>query len=215
MTEVRRKKRLAGASSSKGPPWGQPFWRPSFREFYRRKNRREVRGHLRNSAALPPGTIKPEGWLRSHMEGQAKLASVLPDISYPFFSGTFWEGEENSLAWFTWEQKAYWVDGATRLALILGDEKLLSKARASLDYTLNHPSASGFLGPKFLEFGDDMGGLNRWPNAVLNRGYMALADAQPRPDNVDPEKIIAALKKHYLEDKAPLLGAIGTSQTWR
>jgi len=156
--------------------------------------------------SLPPGTIKPEGWLRSHMEGQAKLASVLPDISYPFFSGTFWEGEENSLAWFTWEQKAYWVDGATRLALILGDEKLLSKARASLDYTLNHPSASGFLGPKFLEFGDDMGGLNRWPNAVLNRGYMALADAQPRPDNVDPEKIIAALKKHYLEDKAPLLG---------
>jgi uncharacterized protein len=156
--------------------------------------------------SLPPGTIKPEGWLRVHMEGQARLSSVLPDISYPFFSGTFWEGEENSPAWFTWEQKAYWVDGATRLALILGDEKLLAKGRASLDYTLDHPSSSGFLGPKFLEFGDDMGGLNRWPNAVLNRGYMALADAVPRPNNVDPERIVAALKKHYLEDKAPLLG---------
>jgi uncharacterized protein len=156
--------------------------------------------------SLPPGTIKPEGWLRVHMEGQAKLASALPEISYPFFSGTFWEGEENSPAWFTWEQKAYWVDGATRLALILGDDELLSKGRASLDYTLNHPSSSGFLGPKFLEFGDDTGGLNRWPNAVLNRGYMALADAEPRPKNVDPERIIAALKKHYLEDKAPLIG---------
>jgi uncharacterized protein len=151
--------------------------------------------------SLAPGAIKPEGWVRLHMEGQAKLASALPDISYPFFSGTFWEGEENSPAWFTWEQKAYWVDGAVRLALALGDEALLAKARPSLDYTLNHPSSTGFLGPKFLEFGDDFGGLNRWPNTVLNRGFMALADAQPAPANVDRAKIIDALHKHYLNDK--------------
>lgn len=157
---------------------------------------------LRN---LPIGAIKPEGWLRVHMVGQARLASALADISYPFLSGTFWEGEENSPAWFTWEQKAYWVDGATRLALVLGDDKLLAKARASLDYTLNHPSDNGFLGPEFLEYGDDTGGLNRWPNTVLNRGYMALGDAEPRPNNVDLEKIVAALRKHYLQDKAPLL----------
>ena len=155
---------------------------------------------------LAPCAIKPEGWLRLHMEGQAKLASALADISYPFFSGTFWEGEENSPAWFTWEQRAYWVDGATRLALMLGDEKLLAKARASLDYTLAHASKNGFLGPKFLEFGDDAGGLNRWPNTVLNRGYMALADAQPTPANVDPAKIVEALRQHYLNDKANYLG---------
>jgi DUF1680 family protein len=152
--------------------------------------------------SLPPGAIKPEGWVRLHMEGQARLASALPEISYPFFKGTFWEGEENSPAWFTWEQKAYWVDGATRLALVLGDEALLVKARASLDYTLSHPSSNGFLGPKFLEFGDDFGGLNRWPNTVLNRGFMALADAQPTPDKVDPEKIAESLQKHYLNDQA-------------
>jgi hypothetical protein len=153
--------------------------------------------------SLHPGAIKPEGWVRHHLQGQAKLASALPEISYPFFSGTFWEGEENSPAWFTWEQKAYWVDGATRLALVLQDEELLLKARASLDYTLSHPSSSGFLGPKFLEFGDDVFGLNRWPNTVFNRGYMALADAQPTPKDVDPVKIAAALEKHYLSDKAP------------
>jgi len=152
--------------------------------------------------SLAPGAIKPEGWVRLHMEGQAKLASALPEISYPFFKGTFWEGEENSPAWFTWEQKAYWVDGATRLALALGDDALLAKARASLDYTLAHPSSSGFLGPKFLEFGDGFGGLNRWPNTVLNRGFMALADAQPSPDRVDSAKIVEALHTHYLNDKA-------------
>jgi uncharacterized protein len=150
--------------------------------------------------SLAPGAIKPEGWVRLHMEGQAKLATVLPEISYPFFSGTFWEGEENSPAWFTWEQKAYWVDGSVRLALSLGDEALLAKARASLDYTLNHPSSSGFLGPKFLEFGEDFGGLNRWPNTVLNRGFMALADARPTPARVDSARIVEALHKHYLND---------------
>jgi uncharacterized protein len=156
--------------------------------------------------SLPPGAIKPEGWLKLHMEGQAKLSSALPDISYPFFSGTFWEGEENSPAWFTWEQRAYWVDGATRLALILGDHNLLAKARAPLDYTLSHPSENGYLGPKFLEFGDEAGGLNRWPNTILNRGFMALADARPVPENVDPARITDALRRHYLNDKASYTG---------
>jgi len=157
-------------------------------------------------STLPIGAIKPEGWLKLHMEGQARLSGALPEISYPFFSGTFWEGEENSPAWFTWEQKAYWVDGATRLGLVLGDDKLLAKGRASLDYTLAHPSTSGFLGPKFLEFGDDNGGLNRWPNTVLNRGYMALADAEPAPGGADVGKIIESMRRHYLQDKAPLIG---------
>ena len=156
--------------------------------------------------SLPPGAVKPEGWLKLHMEGQARLASALPEISYPFFSGTFWEGEENSPAWFTWEQKAYWVDGATRLALVLGDDRLLAKATASLDYTLNHASSNGFLGPKFLEFGDDNGGLNRWPNTVLNRGYMALADAQPTRDKGNSDQIVSRLRTHYLQDKASLTG---------
>ena len=153
---------------------------------------------LRN---LPPGAIKPEGWLRLHLESQAKLTSALADISFPFFSGSFWEGEENSPAWYTWEQRAYWIDGATRLGLVLGDDEVLAKGRASLDYTLAHPSKNGFLGPKFLEFGDDNGGLNRWPNNVLNRGYIALADAQPTPDNVDPAAIIEAVNRHYLNDR--------------
>ena len=155
---------------------------------------------------MPFGAVKPEGWLKLHLEGQAKLSSALADIAYPFFSGSFWEGEENSAAWYTWEQRAYWVDGATRLALVLGDSALLAKASASLHYTLNNQSSSGFLGPKFLELGDSNGGLDRWPNNVLNRGYMALADAQPSPDNVDPAKIVEAVQKHYQNDKADLTG---------
>jgi len=156
---------------------------------------------LRN---LPPGAIKPEGWLRLHLEAQAQLTGALTDISFPFASGSaaeFWAGEENSPAWYTWEQRAYWVDGATRLGLILGDDKVLAKGRAALDYTLAHPSKDGFLGPKFLEYGNDFGGLNRWPNNVLNRGYIALADAEPTPANTDPAQIVEALRRHYANDR--------------
>ena len=142
--------------------------------------------------SLPAGAIKPEGWLKIHMEGQSRLAGALPEIAFPFFSGTYWEGAEDSPAWYTWEQKAYWVDGATRLGLVLGDDALLAKGRASLDYTLTHATKNGFLGPKFLEFGDDTGGINRWPNTVFNRGYMALVDATPTPANVDRGRIIEA-----------------------
>jgi uncharacterized protein len=157
---------------------------------------------------LPPGAIRPEGWLEKHMEAQAELASALADISFPFFSGTFWEGEENSPAWYTWEQKAYWIDGATRLALVLGNDKLLAKARAGLDYTLAHASNSGFLGPRYLEYGEDYGAPNRWPNAVLNRGYMALADAEPSPAKVDAKQIAEALRRHYLNDKVSYSGGM-------
>jgi DUF1680 family protein len=155
--------------------------------------------------SLPPGAIKPEGWARLHMEGQARLASALPEVSFPF-SGSYWEGEENSPVWFTWENKAYWIDGATRLALALGDDALLAKARRSLDYTLNHPSSNGFLGPQYLEFGVEWGALNRWPNTVLFRGLMALADAEPVPDKVNPASIAEAIQKHYLNDKASYTG---------
>jgi len=152
--------------------------------------------------SLPPGAIRPEGWVRGHLESQAKLTNVVGDISWPF-SGKYWVGEEENGGWYAWEQKGYWIDGGTRLALLLGDEELLAKMRVPIDYTLAHPSSSGFLGPQFLEFGEDMfGGLQRWPNIVMYRSMMALADAAPSPNGVQPAEIADALRRHYLNDKA-------------
>ncbi len=74
---------------------------------------------------LPPGAVRPEGWLRGYLEKQAaQLGSKLPEVSWPFTSN-YWAGEEKAESWWPWEQKAYWLDGATRLALVLGDEKLM------------------------------------------------------------------------------------------
>jgi hypothetical protein len=63
---------------------------------------------------LAPGAVRPEGWLRYWLEKQAaELGSKLPQISWPF-SAAYWAGEETAESWWPWEQKAYWLDGATR-----------------------------------------------------------------------------------------------------
>jgi uncharacterized protein len=118
--------------------------------------------------ALPPGAVRPEGWLRLYLEREAsQLASKLPEVSYPF-NKAYWAGEETAESWWPWEQKAYWVDGATRLALVLDDQSLMAEARTCLDYTLTHAAEDGYLGPKFIQ--DPKGDFHRWPQALFFRG---------------------------------------------
>jgi hypothetical protein len=150
--------------------------------------------------ALPPGAVEPQGWLRGYLQKQAsQLGSKLPQISWPF-TGKYWAGEEEAESWWPWEQKAYWIDGATRLAIVLQDEHLMAQVRASIDYTLTHAAADGYLGPK--NFQDPKGDYHRWPQNILFRGLAALWDAQAPPGGADSTDIAEALRKHYLSDKA-------------
>ena len=148
---------------------------------------------------LLPGAVLPEGWLRSYLEKQgAQLGSKLPGISIPF-TKAYWDGEETAESWWPWEQKAYWLDGATRLAVVLQDQQLMAQVRTSIDYTLSHATEEGYLGPKF--FAEPKGDFHRWPHALLFRGLSALSDAQfEQPAESQP--IPAAIGKHYLSDKA-------------
>lgn len=149
---------------------------------------------------LVPGAVQPEGWLRAYMERQAaELGSQLPHVSWPF-TADYWAGEEEAESWWPWEQKAYWLDGATRLAVVLQDERLMAQARASIDYTLTHAAENGYLGPKNFE--DPKGDFHRWPQNVLFRGLAALSDAQPVPGGGDNIDIAEAMRKHFLGDTA-------------
>jgi hypothetical protein len=149
---------------------------------------------------LAPGAVRPEGWLRAWLEKQAaQLGSKLPQVSWPF-SAAYWAGEETATSWWPWEQKAYWLDGATRLALVLEDKDLMALARATLDYTLAHADANGYLGPTFFE--DPVGDFHRWPQNVLFRSLAALSDAAAVPGDPESADIPAALRKHFLNDRA-------------
>ena len=146
-------------------------------------------------AALPPGAVRPEGWLRGYLQKQAnELCSKLPAISWPF-TEAYWQGEEKGPSWWPWEQKAYWVDGAARLGIVLGDERLLAQAGTAMDYTLSHADG-GYLGPKYFE--DPNGDFHRWPQALFLRGLSATADFEAG----DPRHITDAVHKHYISDKA-------------
>jgi hypothetical protein len=153
---------------------------------------------------LAPGAVQPEGWLRGYMEKQAaQLGSKLPQVSWPF-TGAYWAGEENEeegeRQFWPWEQKAYWIDGATRLALVLQDEKLMAQVRASIDYTLEHADTDGYLGPQLLK--EQKGPYNRWPHNVFSRSLMAYSDAQSPLRGTTAESVAAQLQKHYLGDAA-------------
>ena len=149
---------------------------------------------------LAPGAVRPEGWLRGYLEKQAaQLGSKLPQVSWPF-SGAYWAGEETAESWWPWEQKAYWLDGATRLALVLEDKELMAQVSATLDYTLTHADENGYLGPKFFE--DPVGDFHRWPQNVLFRSLAALSDATAGPGGPESIDIPAALRKHFLGDRA-------------
>jgi DUF1680 family protein len=151
--------------------------------------------------ALAPGDVQPEGWLRGYLQRQARLCAKLPQISWPF-SENYWAGLEDADAWWPWEQTAYWIDGAARLAVVLQDERLLAQVRARIDYTLAHAASSGYLGPRYLESSEDArsGGYGRWPHNVMFRGLAALSDARSESGGPDHRSIAEAMRAHYLSD---------------
>ena len=155
---------------------------------------------------LAPGAVRPEGWLRGMLEKQAaQLGSKLPQISWPF-NGTYWAGEEKDesikkgQSWFAWEQKGYWIDGAARLAMVLEDEALMEQVWATINYTLTHPDADGYLGPQL--FKEPKENNHRWPQAVFFRSLMACADAPSALTGATGKDIADAMRKHYLNDQA-------------
>ena len=142
--------------------------------------------------SLPPGAIRPEGWLRGWLEKQAnELAISLPRVSEPFM-GAYWAGDEKPYhdGWWAWEDKAYWTDGAIRCALTLKDERLLRAAMVAVDYTLNHPAADGYLGPAYLL--PPKKDNYRFSHNIFFRAMAATSEAG------DNKRIVEAIKQHYL-----------------
>lgn len=164
------------------------FSQPAFAAFY----------------SLAPGQVKPEGWLRLYLQKQAQeLAIHLPDVSWPF-TVAYWSGEEDrpdaklaSGNWWPWEQKAYWVDGALRCALVLNDKQLFEKAGFPVEYTLDHQAADGYLGPIYardIEARNPGAGNYRWPHTVFFRALAAYGEA------LNDARIAPAMRRHYLSD---------------
>jgi hypothetical protein len=92
---------------------------------------------------LPPGCIRPGGWLRNQLRIQADGLSGHLDEFWPDIAESGWIGGAAE----GWERGPYWLDGVVPLAFLLDDEKLKSKVQKWMDYILTHQHPDGWLGP--------------------------------------------------------------------
>jgi hypothetical protein len=151
---------------------------------------------------LPINEIQPRGWARQYLENQRDgLTGHLENAGYPFntegWAADSITGNHSVEKWWPYEQNAYWVDGMIRAGHLLGDTFLINKALRSINYVLDHPDSTGFLGPVFTKPNYER---DRWIHVVFFRALMAHYSATA------DKRIAEALKKHYLGDKFPHTG---------
>ncbi len=120
---------------------------------------------------LPIGAIRPEGWLRKELELEAEgFFGHLEEIS-PYL-------EKKDNAWLSprgkgkhgWEEVPYWLRGFSNLAYVLGDEKLIARARTWIEGVLSSRRPDGWFGPGRGRKGAATrlkGREDLWPNMVM------------------------------------------------
>ena len=122
--------------------------------------------------ALPLGSVRPEGWLRTQCRLQRDGLTGNAETIYAGDLGTnsAWLGGTGD----NWERSPYYLKGLVSLAYTLNDAGLKQKAQIWVDWLLNHQGPDGYLGPAT---NDDW-----WPRMVatyaLRDYYEATADAR-------------------------------------
>ena len=112
---------------------------------------------------LPPGAVKPAGWLRGQLDLEAAgMIGRLQELSpWCKFEGNSWTsptGEGHS----PWEELPYWFKGYADLAYVLGDAKLIADTRRWIDAIIAGQQPDGWFGPKANRTEND-----QWPNMVM------------------------------------------------
>ncbi len=139
--------------------------------------------------------IHPKGWLLDFLKTQKTgLTGNIAKADHPYYE-TFWGSHEEhseykGIFWWPYEQTAYYIDGLTRLAILLEDQELLKKAEGIIYSVINEPDKDGYLGPE--EIKENPGSYVRWSHVVFFRACLALY-----AHNHD-ERIVNAMVKHYL-----------------
>ncbi|HXW03757.1 MAG TPA: beta-L-arabinofuranosidase domain-containing protein [Vicinamibacterales bacterium] len=123
--------------------------------------RSEARGLLRGPAGqgdmqglaepafrfLPPGAIRPAGWLARQLRLQADGLSGHLDEFWPDVGQSQWFGGTAE----GWERAPYWLDGVIPLAWMLDDHPLQTRIGKYMEYILTHQRPDGWYGPYPLD----------------------------------------------------------------
>lgn len=147
---------------------------------------------------LEIGQITPEGWLRQWGEDAAKGITGHLDEYQPVY-GNGWKGfgfkarganETDGTGWPI-EQCSYWLDGATKLAYILGDRALQKKVSDRLNIVVDGVLKGA---GTFIWWKNDslvLDGFNNWGHGIMGRALVSYYQATHQP------RILEALNKVY------------------
>ncbi|TWT79781.1 hypothetical protein CA13_11880 [Planctomycetes bacterium CA13] len=134
--------------------------------------------------SLPPGSVKPAGWLREMLDRQRKgLTGNLGKISA-------WLQKEDN-AWLSkdgrgqygWEELPYWLKGYIELAYLFDDADMIAESQIWIEGTLASQRPNGDFGPQ-QRLGD--GNRDYWANMVMLfclQSYYEHSVAAGQPDD--------------------------------
>src|SRR5580698_11313581 len=129
---------------------------------------------------LPLGSIRPGGWLKDQLQIQARgLSGHLDETWADVGPNSGWLGGTGE----SWERGPYFLDGLVPLAYLLDNQRLKAKAQKYIDWTLNHQSPDGMIGPTT--------NIDWWPRMVMIK---ALAQYQEATGDA---RVIPALTRYF------------------
>ncbi|MBE3577605.1 MAG: glycoside hydrolase family 127 protein [Limnochordales bacterium] len=127
---------------------------------------------------LPVGSIRPEGWLRFQLAAAAAgMVGRLEEISpWCNFERSAW-ADPQGRGEYGWEELPYWLRGFTSLGYVLGDDRLIDRARRWIEAILASQRPDGYFGPQSNREGPM---IDVWPNMIalyaLRLHYEATGD---------------------------------------
>lgn len=113
---------------------------------------------------LPPGAVKPKGWLAQQLELQVGgLCGRYDEVSdFLVYDTNGWVHPELG----AWEELPYWLRGLGDLGYVTGDAGILAKSGRWIDGILATQAADGWFGPERLRTSLE-GGPDFWPGMPL------------------------------------------------
>jgi uncharacterized protein len=140
---------------------------------------------------VPPGAVKPEGWLLHQLQIMRDgTTGHLDEVYSKIKDSNGWLGGTGD----GWEETPYWLDGAVPLAWLLADKPLQEKVMRYINWTLDHQRPSGYFGPvtkaereksNFVEIASCAEGEDWWPKMlmlkVMQQYYLASGDPRVIP----------------------------------
>ncbi len=152
---------------------------------------------------LPPGAVRPTGWLRDWAAEAANGITGHLDERTPVYQygykGVDFKAigvQPHGVGWPI-EQSAYWLDGLVRLAYILDDPALIKKVQARLDPVVDGVLEGGeslvYWRPKNIL----KSAFNNWAHSHIGRALVAYYEA------TGDQRILAALVKVYRDYPLP------------